>query len=471
MKIYANFGAIWRDLKENRMNTEQEMIQNILNHQPNGCTLETIIKGLSHTVPKRSVQRLLSGLVTQGVIEREGKGRATRYFYTLPAVQEPPKDDSLKFSIPLSNAAKNAQAYIYQPIQQRRPQGYQLAFLHDYQPNHSTYLSTTVKNDLHRLGKQPGNIAVGGTFTKQILNRVLIDLSWNSSRLEGNTYSLLETQRLLEYGERSDKQSTQDAQMLLNHKAAIEFLVDNEDDIRINPSTILNLHSLLADNLLSDPEAVGRLRKRSVGVSGTVYHPLEIPQLIEEYFVLILEKANAIQDPIEQAFFMMVHIPYLQAFEDVNKRVSRLAANIPLIKNNYCPLSFIGLPKHAYVDGILAIYELNDVSILADVFHWTYRHSIERYSGIKEAMEGVDPIKFRYRKELATLIHDVICNNVEAKQISRFIAQWSREHIKQEDQKRFIEIVETEMMYLAPGNIIRYKIPLAAFEEWKKMWK
>src|SRR5207244_5625048 len=94
--------------------------------------------------------------------------------------------------------------------------------------------------------------------------------------------------------------------------------------------TLLNLHALLSDNLLADPQACGRLRVRPVRIGGTVYYPLEVPQLIEECFQQILDTAAAITDPFEQAFFAMVHLPYLQPFEDVNKRVSRLAANLPV---------------------------------------------------------------------------------------------------------------------------------------------
>ena len=106
---------------------------------------------------------------------------------------------------------------------------------------------------------------------------MLIDLSWNSSRLEGNTYSLLETERLLELGEAAEGKDALEAQMILNHKAAIELLVEHAEETGFNRYTVLNLHGLLADNLLSDPQAGGRLRSIPVAISGTVFHPLEGP--------------------------------------------------------------------------------------------------------------------------------------------------------------------------------------------------
>ena len=118
---------------------------------------------------------------------------------------------------------------------------------------------------------------------------------------------------------------------MLNHKRAIEFLVDSADEVDLDRRSLLNLHALLADNLLPDPGAPGRLRARPVGITASSYHPLDVPALIAETFDRLLETARAIEHPIEQALFCLVQLPYLQAFDDVNKRVSRLAANIPLI--------------------------------------------------------------------------------------------------------------------------------------------
>src|SRR5205807_10078844 len=131
----------------------------------------------------------------------------------------------------------------------------------------------------------------------------------------------------------------------------------------------------LSNNLLADPRASGRLRTIPVAIRKTTYHPLEVPQLIEECFDQILDTAAAISDPFEQSFFAMVHLPYLQPFEDVNKRVSRLAANIPFIRQNLSPLSFVEVPKRIYVDAMLAVYELNRTELLRDVYKWAYQRS------------------------------------------------------------------------------------------------
>ncbi len=132
-----------------------------------------------------------------------------------------------------------------------------------------------------------------------------------------------------------------------NHKAAIELLVNEVDLVDFTPYTIFSLHAVLSDGLLADRSACGRIRRRPVEIGGSVYMPIGMPQRLDELFRIILSMAQEIRDPFEQSFFVMVHLPYLQPFEDVNKRVSRLAANIPLIRHNLCPLSFIDVPERA----------------------------------------------------------------------------------------------------------------------------
>jgi Fic family protein len=301
------------------------------------------------------------------------------------------------------------------------------------------------------------------------LQRLLIDLSWNSSRLEGNTYSLLDTQRLLSQGQVATDKSAAEAQMILNHKEAIEFIVESAEDIGLNRYTITNLHALLSNNLLPDPAAPGRLRTFAVGIGKSVYTPLAVPQQIEEFFDLILAKADSITDPFEQAFFVMVQLPYLQPFDDVNKRVSRLAANIPLAKYNLAPLSFVDVPQDLYVQGLLGVYELQRVELLRDVFLWAYERSCLRYAAVRQSLGEPDPFRLQYRDDIRMLVMLIVTNNesqAEAKQkITTFATQ-----LPEVDRTRFIEVVETELLGLHEGNFARYRIRPSEFAAWKANW-
>ncbi|HVC57260.1 MAG TPA: Fic family protein, partial [Stellaceae bacterium] len=297
----------------------------------------------------------------------------------------------------------------------------------------------------------------------------MIDLAWNSSRLEGNTYSLLDTKRLIELGEEAEGRAHLEAQMILNHKDAIEFLVSAADEIGFNRYTILNLHALLANNLLADPTAAGRLRYIAVGIERSAFHPLEVPQLIEESFDQILATAAAITDPFEQAFFLMVQLPYLQPFDDVNKRVSRLAANIPFIKGNLSPLSFADVPRSIYTDAVLGVYELNKVDLLKDVFIWAYERSAARYAAVRQSLGEPDPFRLRYREQIRELIADLIRARIGRKEVAARIAAWSKKEIGPDDGARFAAIVETELTSLHEGNFARYRIRPSEFEAWRRV--
>ena len=163
-------------------------------------------------------------------------------------------------------ASKEMRTYLSQSLNARKPVGYNREFLDSYRPNETFYLSAEERARLAPSGNANFAAEAAGTYAKQILSRLLIDLSWNSSRLEGNTYSLLDTRRLIEFGEEADGRDRLEAQMIMNHKDAIEFLVNEAEEIGFNRYTILNLHGILAHNLLADPGAPGRLRHIAVGI-------------------------------------------------------------------------------------------------------------------------------------------------------------------------------------------------------------
>ncbi len=448
---------------------ELDAIATIVAANPNGARVGVIRAGLDSFIPARKLQRRLKLLAEQGRITVKGSGKGTMYF---PATPLPAREKiTAEAYVPISPEAEAIKQAIRKPIQSRKPVGYSRAFLDSYHPNETFYLSSEVRERLSELGLAQGDGRPAGTHARQIFNRLLIDLSWNSSRLEGNTYSLLETERLLELGESAEGKDVRETQMILNHKAAIELLADEAEEIGFNRYAILNLHALLSENLLADPQACGRLRSMAVGVGGTVYHPLEVPQQIEESFQQILDTAAVISDPFEQAFFALVHLSYLQPFEDVNKRVSRLAANIPLIRGNLCPLSFVDVPERAYIDGILGVYELNRTELLRDVFVWAYERSCARYSAVRQSLGEPDPFRLRYRSLLAETVAVIVRGRKDKKEAILFIREMAEANVKQDDRARFVEVAETELMSLHEGNIARYRLRPGEFHAWRETWE
>lgn len=489
---------------------ELDAIVSVVSRYPRGVRIQKVKEGLPFVLPVRTLQRRLNQVEQEGWITSWGSGRGKHYVPIEPISRNHLRDDPTRISggsdhvylkskfkvewkpssearlaeqrteekaqhdggntqprFALSAAALEIRAIVRLPLSARLPVGYDASFLTSYQPNQTYYLPLETRQKLAKIGQVGITDLPAGTYLRQIMDRLLIDLSWNSSRLEGNTYSLLETQRLLDLGEAADGKGTQEAQMILNHKATIEMLAEQSEEIGFNRYTICSLHALLSDNLMRDPTSCGRLRDRPVGISGTVFHPLEVPQRIEEYFEMILTKAEAILDPFEAAFFVMVQLPYLQAFEDVNKRVSRLAANIPLIRHNLCPLSFVDMETEDYLSALIGVYELKRIDYLRDIFVWSYMRSSQRYAAVRQSLGDPDPFRMKYRNQIAGVIREIVQKTVIGKSLDKWIKASALKEIPENDQSQFIETIKIELRCLHDGNIARYRLRPGEFTKWR----
>jgi Fic family protein len=441
---------------------------------PLGADIKDVQAALDDNVARRTVQRRLATLVGQGRLIAVGTGRARKY--RLPTTFGSAKvtitfngSGTGESCVPLSPEAEEIKTYVRQALQQRKPISYQINFLEVYTPNITWYLPQTLRDQLHSIGRPSTEAAPAGTFAREILDRLLIDLSWASSRLEGNTYTRLDTERLIHAGQAAEGKDALETQMILNHKAAIQYLVNNAAVVAIDRRTITALHALLSDGLLADPTACGTLRNRVVGIHGSVYMPIALPQRVEELFGFVLKTAAEITDPFEQAFFLMVHLPYLQPFEDVNKRVSRLAANIPLIKYNLSPLSFLDVPERAYVDGLLGVYEMNRVELMRDVFVWAYERSCQQYAAVHSQLTPPDTFRLRYRTALGEAIRAIVHAQMVA--TSATIRQMIPTSVAHEDRDKFVDLVLAEFATLHADNAVRFGVHPFEFAAWQAVTK
>jgi Fic family protein len=464
-------------MRVSRAEIEKELsrIKEVLAQFEGSVSISAIEERLSPPIEQHTLRRRLARLEELGEVRTSGQRKWTTYQLTSPVREETVTAPVTSVSgqhqiVPLSPEAKAVIKIISQPAEKRKPVAYDMDFLMSYRPNEDSYLTDLEKIKLAALGKTTGSDQPAGTYAKNILQRLLIDLAWNSSRLEGNTYSLLETQRLLSLGKAADDKTAEEAQMILNHKEAIEFIVHAAEEIHFSAYFVSGLHALLSNNLMADPDASGRLRTIGVGIGRSVYMPLEIPQQIEEMYEIILHKADQIENPFEQSFFVSVHLPYLQPFEDVNKRVSRLAANIPLIKHNLSPLSFVGVPKEVYIHGLLGIYELNSIDVHKDVFMWAYERSAARYAALRQTIGRPDPFVTAYRQEIRNIVSEIVLKATPYREAVQKIKK-AAERLPQEDRFRFIEIVDTDLMNLKENNIARYFIRPSEFRAWKEKWE
>lgn len=490
------------------MNTNHvNLLNRAISEARDGIGIEGLLQQFGGLVTKRTLQRRLDEMVGRGEIERVGKARATKYrvvpgqtqaathpiypsrLIPSPAVETPPARRApvtFEFQPPREPAVvredgppansgdptlRELRDIFRTPYSLRTPAGYRREFLENYVPNETAYLPENLREHLRAKGQSQHMADLPpGTYARQVLDRLIIDLSWNSSRLEGSTFSLLETDHLLALGHTEDPVRFMEAQMILNHKAAIEFLVESPDDLGFNRYTFLNLHAVLTDGLLKNAKAEGMLRSTPVGIGGSVYHPTNNPAVIEECFDLILQKAGAIRDPLECCFFLMVQMPYLQPFEDGNKRTSRLAANIPLIRANMSPLSFVGVPVRDYTDGILGVYELNRIELLRQVFVEAYEQSAGRYAAIRQEIGEPEPVVVRYRNEIKDFIREVVVKRLTKLEAAATLRRWAGQNITAGDRAKFIENVEERLLALTEGSIVRVRVRPSEFEAWWPVW-
>jgi hypothetical protein len=439
-----------------------------------GVGVDGLLRALRHKLSRRTLQRRLAQLVADKRLAMRGAGRQTTYrlpTLTASATLAEAADTveaSAEVYVPLRADSESLKLQVRRPLASRKPVGYQIEFLDAYEPNVTFYLDASLREQLLGLGQAPVRLATGavvaGTFARDILNRLLIDLSWASSALEGNTYSRLDTQRLIEQGQAAIGKDAFETQMILNHKAAIEYLVHDPDRARVDEPTLLALHALLSDGLLPDPMAGGRLRRRAVEIGGSVYRPLALPQRLHDVFAVVVERAAAIADPFEQSFFLMVHLPYLQPFEDMNKRVSRLAANIPFIRHDLSPLTFIDVPERAYLEGTLAVYELNRVDLLRDVFVWAYERSCQQYAAVRSQLIEPDLFRLRHRVAIGEVIRALVHRQITPTRKS--VRGLTPGSVPAAQREKFVDLVLAELQSLHAGNVVRFGVRPMEFEAW-----
>lgn len=349
-----------------------------------------------------------------------------------------------------SPASLDLRQYLALPQTSRAPVAYAREFVDSYRPNETFFLPKALAEELTDVGRLPDQHPAG-TYFRRVLEQVLIDLSWSSSFLEGNTYSRMDTERLFK---RVKATQDPDAIMLLNHKHAIEFMVESVPLNGLTAHVLRNVHGFLMDGLLADPESLGNVRHRVVHISGTTYFPCQVPAVLKEMFDLIVHKASCVRNPVEAAFFLWVQLAYLQSFEDGNKRVSRLAANIPLMLSNQAPLSFMDVTREDYALAMIGVYERLDVSMAVDLFDWTYRRSLPKYKLTMEAMGRPDAFRVQHREALSHAMGLV----VRQRQTVTMAAEQSP--VPVEDQARFQSMLASELSGLGPHNHERFWISL-----------
>lgn len=442
------------------MNTKNKKLAVLhqLSQESEPISLPELLEKLRREYPERSVRRWLSEMITEGLISKVGQKKATKYQVVKRASREINKDASC-FGLESKEIVKQ----IRRPIYERTPTTYMDHWIDTYQPNITFYIPTENQIQLEKAGKRSRQEDPAGTYAHQIFNRLLIDLSYNSSRLEGNTYSLLDTQRLLLEGSSAEGKLDEEKIMILNHKEAIRYMVDNAFRLTISEQTICTLHYLLSDGLV-EAHYAGKIRDHGVRIGSSTYVPFENKRHLQHRLNRILEKAALIENSYEQSLFLLIYISYLQAFSDVNKRTARLSANIPLIKSNLVPLSFNDVEREDYTSAVIAIYEFQEIRPILDLYLFSYMRTCAMYDSTVKAM-GFDEVRVRYRQQRRDIIRYIILNQLTDVSMQEYISQ-NIKFIKKDDQALFFDDIMEDLKEIDLSRIAGLGITTDQMNAW-----
>lgn len=409
------------------------------------CARSQIRRDAAPDASASTVWRSLRRLVDAGKLEMLGAGRGTRYRVAGREV---------------------VLAHLRVPARLRDPVSYRPEFLERYVPNESQYLSDDDRAEMTKAGTpvlDRIHAAMGVTYARRVLEQLEIDMSWASSRMEGNTYDFLEADSLVRAGRTADGKSFQEAVMILNHRDATRYVVEDLAEIDIGWRSVRDIHALLANRLISDPKLAGSLRRTPVSIGRSAYTPLGDRFELRDEMEALLSKAARIDDPFEQSFFLLVHLPYLQPFADVNKRTSRIAALIPLLKADLAPMSFFGIDDRDYIRGLLGVYELNDVSLLREAFVNGYLATADRYRYLRPIAIHIERVSVVYERFTRLAVRRCILRwrGFDRDGVWRMMRDAD---IPRADHQEILDFVEGSFADLTPGRAVLYGVKPEALE-------
>ena len=340
----------------------RNLILDYIGSHPN-CSSKVIHDGLEKEFGYATVKRTIQILLSEDLIIAIGRGKATRYEISKAFELIQPID---------------AEMYFEKEIDDRKIKSH---FNHALIKETLSKVSIFTESELIQLNNLQDTFKINISKLseaeyKKEFERLAIDLSWKSSQIEGNTYSLLETERLLKEQETAAGKTKDEASMLLNHKIALDFLLEHPGYIQpLTLSTIENIHSILIKDL-----DIGRnIRNHRVGISGTNYKPLDNDFQIKEALNDMCSVINQRENAFDKAFLVLVLISYIQPFSDGNKRTARIISNAVLLNNKYCPISFRTVNAIDYKKAMLIFYERNNIGAFKKIFLDQFDFAVKTY--------------------------------------------------------------------------------------------
>ena len=399
-----------------------------------------LIDGLPDAPSQSTVNRAVTRLMEKGIVTRKGKTRGARFVLS-----------------------KDTRHFATSP-RLRLPTPFDPARIASYEPNRTAWLPEPLREGMAAAGEGVCGHLDASTYSRQIAERFMIDLSWASSRMEGNTYDFLETEMLIRYGQEADGHDRAEALMILNHKKAIGHMLDHLDEGVPGINDIHRLHALMMTGLMT-PREVGRVRSHHVQISSSSYIPCADPRELAFQQVQVLSHAAEIEDPFEASFFLLAATSYLQAFGDGNKRMGRLLSNVPLLGAKKPPLSFVDIDRTAYILGLIVFYETGETELLAEAIAESYKATAPQYQASLSSARLPGRLEVQEARRISDCIKGIVLAGASVEDVPKRVASIFT-NLPEGDRADLVGIIRERLEGLNPAQSIVHGLNDAQVASW-----
>ena len=416
----------------NLSDRERKVVEAFLRHA-DPVSQRALMSSMSSPPSQATMSRTMNSLISRGLLMKHGETRGARFSLT-----------------------KDARRVATNP-RLRNPIPYDPDRIASYAPNKTSWLPEKSSERMRRAIEQAGGQRLdASTFRKAIAERFLIDLSWASSNLEGNTYDHLSTELLIKYGSGSSGRDRLETAMILNHKAAISTMLDGLDEGFPDPTSAQRRHVLMMRDLL-DPADLGAVRKTEVSISATSYRPSSDRIILSIGLTELFVKAAQVDDPLEASFFLLAGMSYLQAFADGNKRMGRLFSSEPLLRAALPPLSFVGIDKTPYILGLIEFYETGNTELLGKAIAESYEITAPQYIQSIHTQRVPRALELRERVRVDDALGAIFRGLLRDDEISELVDQVFQD-LSQEDRSKVVEILVEKADRSSPETAFLYGV-------------
>lgn len=420
-------------LEIRKLSVQERAVVEALLRIPDPVSQRDLMSGMREAPSQATMSRIMSSLISRGILLKEGETRGARFSLT-PEARRVATDP-----------------------RRRTPTPYDPERIGNYVPNVSRWLPEEASARMREAVEAAGGQRLdASTFSKAIAERFLIDLAWASSSLEGNTYDHLSTEMLIKYGESASGRDRMETAMILNHKAAISVMLDGLDAMFPDVREVQRRHVLMMRDLM-DPADLGSIRRSAVQITAASYRPSSDHVLLASGLSELLAKATDIEEPFEAAFVLLAGTSYLQAFGDGNKRMGRLLSSEPLLRAGLPPLSFVGIDKTPYILGLIDFYETGTTAVLGDAIAQSYEATAADYLSSITVQRIPHALELRERAGIAEALGAIFRERIPDEGIPEVVRR-AFSHLSDKDREMMVAILVDTGSRTSPASAFLYGV-------------